>query len=168
LKYFAQAQGVERNWAFAREGGRLVAREGDRELELDLALLEDGKAFSVLVDGVSHDVVVERVAGATFVHVRGERIRVDVVDERERAALAVRGAAVRGPQRVGAVMPGVVVEVLVAVGDEVAAGQTLVVLEAMKMQNPLQAEAAGVVSRILVQRGQAVAGGAVLVEIEAE
>ena len=166
MRYFAEGQGSEQSYAFTRKGGRLVARVGEQEHELDLALVEDGKAFSLLVDGVSHDVVVERAAGAMFVHVRGERIRVDVVDERERAAMAVRGAAASGPQRIAAVMPGVVVEVLVAVGDAVAAGQTLVVLEAMKMQNPLQAESAGVVSRVLVTQGQAVAGGAMLLEIE--
>ena len=64
-------------------------------------------------------------------------------------------------------MPGIVVEVRVAVGDQVVAGQTLAVLEAMKMQNPMQAEADGVVRRVLVEAGQAVAGGALLLEIEA-
>lgn len=67
---------------------------------------------------------------------------------------------------VGAPMPGVVVDVKVAVGDEVEEGQTLVVLEAMKMQNPLAAEGPGKVTKVVVAAGEAVAAGALLAEIE--
>ena len=56
-------------------------------------------------------------------------------------------------------MPGKVVRVLVAVGDEVAAGQGIVVVEAMKMQNEVKAAAAGTVLSVSVREGAAVAGG---------
>ena len=62
-------------------------------------------------------------------------------------------------------MPGRVVAVLVEEGEAVAAGQGLVVLEAMKMENEIQAEAAGVVTKILVEAGQAVEGGDPLFEV---
>ena len=62
-------------------------------------------------------------------------------------------------------MPGRVVAVLVEAGAPVDAGQGVVVLEAMKMENEIQAESAGVVSRILVEPGQAVEGGDPLFEI---
>ena len=58
------------------------------------------------------------------------------------------------------------VEPVHCLGDTVEEGQVLVILEAMKMQNPLAAEGPGVVSRVHCQKGQAVAGGSVLVEID--
>jgi biotin carboxyl carrier protein len=62
-------------------------------------------------------------------------------------------------------MPGKVVKVLVAEGDSVDAGKPLVVVEAMKMENELVAEAPGVVKKVYVQPGDAVEGGAKLISI---
>jgi len=76
------------------------------------------------------------------------------------------GAVAQGPKPVRAPMPGLVVRVEVEPGQEVKAGQGVVIIEAMKMENELKAEAVGVVSRVLVQQGQAVEKGAVLVEFE--
>jgi biotin carboxyl carrier protein len=65
-------------------------------------------------------------------------------------------------------MPGVVVAIPVKPGDAVEAGQPVIVVEAMKMQNELGAEAAGVVVSIEVQVGSTVSGGDVLVRLEAQ
>jgi pyruvate carboxylase subunit B len=67
---------------------------------------------------------------------------------------------------VAAPMPGLVIRVNVSVGDTVAAGQGLVVMEAMKMENELKATGAGVVARVHVTAGVPVEKGALLVEIE--
>jgi len=64
-------------------------------------------------------------------------------------------------------MPGLIVRVGVAVGDQVGAGQAVLVMEAMKMENELRAPGAGTVKAILVQPGVAVERGAVLVTFEA-
>ena len=63
-------------------------------------------------------------------------------------------------------MPGRVVALLVAQGDQVEPGQGVLVLEAMKMENEIAAEAAGVVSQFFVEEGQAVEGGDPLFEVE--
>jgi pyruvate carboxylase subunit B len=63
-------------------------------------------------------------------------------------------------------MPGLVVRVAVAVGDQVAAGQGLVVMEAMKMENELRSSAAGTVKAVHAAPGSAVEKGTVLVELE--
>ena len=91
---------------------------------------------------------------------------VKVEDERTHEAMRLtgKGAAASGPTRVTAVMPGIVREVRVAPGDEVEAGTPLMILEAMKMQNPLCAEAPGKVARVLCKEGEAVAAGALLVQ----
>jgi biotin-dependent carboxylase-like uncharacterized protein len=78
------------------------------------------------------------------------------------ARSTARGHAVRS------VMPGLVVSVGVAPGDEVAAGQPLLVIEAMKMQSPVRAPRAGRVARVLVEAGARVEGGAALVELDAD
>ena len=86
---------------------------------------------------ISYDVTVDAVEGETLVQVGGELIRVHVQDERERTASEVAGARTGGKRTVTASMPGVVVNLAVEVGDIVEDGQTLLILEAMKMQNPL-------------------------------
>jgi pyruvate carboxylase subunit B len=65
-------------------------------------------------------------------------------------------------------MPGLVVRVSVEEGDRVEAGQSVVIVEAMKMENDLKAESGGVVAKVRVAAGEAVDKGAVLVEFEAE
>ena len=88
-----------------------------------------------------------------------------MVDPLTHLARQAHGAAAAGAHQVSAYMPGRVVAVLVEEGQAVEAGQGLVVLEAMKMENEIQAEAAGVVTKILVAPGQAVEGGDPLFEI---
>lgn len=166
MKYLARIGDEEREYTIERRGDRLVAIKGAQTFELDVAMIGNGEAMSVIVDGISYDLVTDVQREEVTVQLRGERYQVHVEDERERAAHAVAGNKVGGKRELRAAMPGVVVEVKVAVGDEVEEGQTLVLLEAMKMQNPLAAEAAGKVTRIAVAKGDAVAGGALLMELE--
>lgn len=166
MKYFTKIGDRERDFTFERQGGQLVAHTGDKTYHLDLSLVGDGTAFTLLVDGSSHDVVVDAVEAQTLVQVRGELVKVEVQDERERTASEVAGARVGGKRTIVASMPGVVAELSVQVGDAVEDGQTLLILEAMKMQNPIQAEGAGTVVKIHTQAGAAVANGAPLVDLD--
>jgi pyruvate carboxylase subunit B len=97
----------------------------------------------------------------------GVRWNVEVVDERTRH---IRGLAPAGPVHgtpgaVRAPMPGLVVRVVAVAGQAVAAGQGLVVLEAMKMENEIRAPVAGRVTSVRVAEGQAVEKGEVLIEL---
>jgi biotin carboxyl carrier protein len=100
----------------------------------------------------------------------GWRFEVEALDERTRAirelSAAQQGPA--GPAPVIAPMPGLIVRVQVAVGDRVAAGQGVVVMEAMKMENELRAPAAGVVRLVNAVAGTAVEKGTRLIEFELE
>jgi biotin carboxyl carrier protein len=99
----------------------------------------------------------------------GHRYQVEALDERTRTIrdLTRASAGDCGPAPLVAPMPGLIVRVAVAVGDAVSAGQGLVVMEAMKMENELRATTAGTVTAVRVQPGQAVDKGMVLVELGA-
>lgn len=101
--------------------------------------------------------------------VDGVRVVAEALDERMRTIkdLTAQSAAQLGPAPLVAPMPGLVVRVNVAVGDQVSAGQGLIVVEAMKMENELRASAAGTVTAIHATVGNAVEKGKVLVELAA-
>ena len=84
-----------------------------------------------------------------------------------RRLVRARGAVeAAGRQKIVSPMPGKVVRVLVSEGEPVAAGQGVLVVEAMKMQNEIRSPKAGRVAAILVAEGAAVAGGQALAEVE--
>ena len=106
--------------------------------------------------------------GIYALDIDGHRYHVEALGERARAIqeLAARSAPPAGPAPVVAPMPGLVVRVNVAVGDTVAAGQGVLVMEAMKMENELRAPAAATVKAVRVTQGTAVEKGAILIELE--
>jgi acetyl/propionyl-CoA carboxylase alpha subunit len=166
---------------------KYVVRIGDEEHEV----LLDGDG--VHLDGVDVEADVAAIAGTPVRMVRigdevhrvvsrpgatrgtytlwldGFRFDVEALDERTRAIRdrSAAGAKATGPAPLIAPMPGLVVRVNAEVGDAVQAGQGLVVMEAMKMENELRAQAAGRVKSVLVAPGTAVEKGTVLIELEA-
>ena len=97
--------------------------------------------------------------------VNGRSFAVEVFDPREMRARKSAGAG-EGRQNIAAMMPGKVVRVLVAQGDEVEAGQGLIVVEAMKMQNEMKSPKAGRVIEVKTKPDATVAAGEVLMVIE--
>jgi biotin carboxyl carrier protein len=165
---------------------KYIVQVGDREVVVEL----DGDG--VKVDGERVDAHVTDVEGTpvrlvtvgTRVHrvlarrhpgkgrytlsLDGHRYEVEALDERTRTIrdLTAAAAGPTGPAPLVAPMPGLVVRVLVQPGDQVASGQGLVVVEAMKMENELRAAGAATVKAVLVQPGQAVEKGMLLVAME--
>lgn len=166
MKYVVRFGGEEREIVIERSRDGVRARIGDTEHVLDVSLVGDGGTFSMLIDGRSFDVAADVQRDKVSLLMLGGRYVAEVEDERERAAHVVAGNRAHGRRELRAAMPGIVVDVKCGPGDEVAEGQALVVLEAMKMQNPLNAEAPGKVLRVLCKAGDAVAAGALLVELE--
>ena len=145
-----------------RDGRYTVLVDG-RPLEVDLR--DAGGPFvSLLVDGRSYEAGVQKRPGGYTVVLSDDVVAVDLV-EGVRGALAPARRA-EGPAGIKAPMPGKLVRVLAAKGDEVAAGQGLVVVEAMKMENELKSPRAGRVKEVPVREGQAVEAGALLVVLE--
>lgn len=123
----------------------------------------------VTIGDAVHRVVVRRreSRGHYVVWLDGFTYDVEALDERTRTIRDLTATAgPTGPQPLVAPMPGLIVRVQVVAGDTVTAGQGLVVMEAMKMENELRASGAGVVKRVLATPGTAVEKGAVLVELE--
>ena len=134
------------------------------EQAVDVEIPEPG-VYSVLLDGRSYDARVERTAQHVIVVVEGHRFEIEVRDPRRwsRRSDAAGGG---GVATLVAPMPGKVVRVLAAPGDAVEAGQGLVVVEAMKMQNEMKAPRAGRVVTITAKEGATVAAGDVLATVE--
>lgn len=150
--------------------GQRVIVDGTPLQDSELVNVPGNAVRHLLLDGSSHTVVATRSEEDWQLAVDGWPVRATVVDERTRAirAMTGRGSGPQGPRPVKAPMPGLIVRIEVAEGHAVKAGQPVVAMEAMKMENELKAEAPGVVSRILVAPGTAVEKGAVLIEFETE
>jgi acetyl/propionyl-CoA carboxylase alpha subunit len=131
------------------------------ERQYSAAPAGDG-TWSILIDGRSYAV---EILGSGEVSVNGHVFHIDVFDPRE-----LRGsrcaADSSGPQSITAPMPGRVIRVLVEQGHEVAAGEGLIVVEAMKMQNEMKAPRAGRVAAVKTLAGATVSAGDVLLVIE--
>jgi len=128
----------------------------------DVQVPEPG-VYSVLMDGRSYEARVEEAADALVVLIDGRRFQIEVRDPRRFARKS--GGTADGVQTVIAPMPGKVVRVLAAVGDEVVAGQGLLVVEAMKMQNEMKAPRPGKVVSLAAKAGATVSAGDVLATI---
>jgi biotin carboxyl carrier protein len=135
-------------------------------IEVDAALTARD-VLSVLVGGKAYEIKRERsLQGDLHMVIGSARYAVDVQDPRSlRTRRAVAGAEA-GPQKVKAAMPGKIVRILVSENDEVKAGQGLLVMEAMKMQNEMKSPKDGRVQKLLTAEGSAVNAGDTLAIID--
>jgi biotin carboxyl carrier protein len=141
--------------------GELDVVVGGKKIPVDVVSLEG--ALSVKVGGRIVDLTTEGQPPELGAIASGHRSYVRVESERERAASAAKkGGAGGSDKTVKSPMPGRVIRVLVAMGAEIVVGQTLCVIEAMKMENEVKAKSAGVALEIHVVEGATVEGGAKL------
>jgi len=136
-----------------------------RELPLDVVSAQDGM-LSLLLQGKSYEVKQETVAAEINVVVGQERFSASVRDLRSFRSRRRLGASEQGVMKIKAPMPGKVVRILAPAGSQVEMGQSVLVIEAMKMQNELKAPKTGVVKKINVEEGAAVDAGQALAEVE--
>jgi biotin carboxyl carrier protein len=145
-------------------GQRKIAVDG-REVVCDWVRLPDGR-YSIILNGRVFDLSVELDTTACVVSDPTGTYRLRITDPRR---LASRQSIEQGPaglQRISADMPGKIIRVLVSPGSEVSQDESLLVLEAMKMQNEIRAPKTGVVREIAVDPGSAVSTGDYLLSIE--
>jgi len=166
VKYFVRVGGSEVELSL--DGDEILV-EGSA-VRARLADVEGTPVRMLTVGDEVHRIVV-RPAGARgryTIWVDGFRHEVEALDERMRAIRELAGASAgaAGPAPLVAPMPGMIVRVNVEVGARVHPGQGLVVMEAMKMENELRAQAAATVKAVHAQPGSAVEKGALLIELE--
>ena len=166
MKYFVRVNGEDHEVLLDPNG---VHIDGE-DIAAHVSPIEGTPVRMVTIGNEVHRVVVRAGGsrGAYILWLDGHRFDVEALDERTRAIREISGAAAgpTGPAPVIAPMPGLVVRINAQVGDEVQAGQGLVVMEAMKMENELRAQVGGRVKAILVATGTAVEKGTLLIELE--
>lgn len=121
--------------------------------------------YSVLLGTKSVTINLSKTEGQYEAACEGRRLFLSIADKRDRAERQ-RSDAGAAPAEVRAQMPGKIISLLVQPGVEVAAGQSLLVIEAMKMQNELKSPKAGTVSRVHVSEGETVPANHRLVVVE--
>ena len=157
--------GNERTVVVDETGDRITVTVGEGDpVEVDVTTSGVPGMFSLVIGGRPRQAFVSRRGTGFEVTVGGRRFLVGPATGggRQRGALGAKDRA----GEVTAPLAGVVVEVRVAVGDSVQVGQTLLVIEAMKMQNEIQAPHDGIVKAIHCQQGGRVEQGALVLEYD--
>jgi biotin carboxyl carrier protein len=163
MKYDILINGTRRNVEITpprKEEPRMTAVIDGRSVVADAAKILPG-VYSILLGGRSLEVTVEETTDGLLLRTAGREFHVEIADPR--AWRRGRGGSIElaGRQQVAAPMPGKIVRVLVAQGQQVEAGQGLLVIEAMKMQNEIRSPKSGTIER-LAREGQTVNAGEIL------
>jgi biotin carboxyl carrier protein len=148
-----------------RQTGQWRCRLDGREWPVDVVSIQND-VLSLLLDGKSYEIKQETVGTEANIVVGHERFGVSVRDPRSFRSRKRAGASEQGVKKITAPMPGKVVRILAGVGAQVEAGQSVIVIEAMKMQNELKAPKSGIVKKLNVTEGDAVEAGQSLAEVE--
>lgn len=155
MKYITRVN--EQEFVIEIDQDDVITVNGERH-GIDFHELSEGGTLSLLIDHRSLEAIVEERDDAWEVLLHGELYTVQVQDERAYRLAQARGqlsdaseaVVIRSP------MPGLILNVLVKEGEHISQGQTVVILESMKMENELRAGRDGVVTRVHVNTGDSV------------
>jgi biotin carboxyl carrier protein len=168
MKLNAEVEGEKLSVEVRREGGRVFAEVGGRRYELEARGVGAGE-YLLLRDGHVYECRVGQSKGRgspLSVTVGAHEYDVTLTDTKHLRGAGVAHAHDSGRAQVTAPMPGKVVRVMVEAGQQVEAGQGVVVVEAMKMQNELKSPKGGTIAELRAEPGATVNAGDVLVVIE--
>ena len=146
-------------------GDRWQCMLDGREFPVDVTHGQNG-VLSLLLGGKSYEVKQDATGQSRYVALGHRRYRIEMRDPRSLRTRRAAAGDEDGPRKLLASMPGKIVRVLAPEGSTVEAGQGVIVVEAMKMQNELKSPKSGVVKRVLASEGDAVNAGDTLVIVE--
>jgi biotin carboxyl carrier protein len=162
MRYFITVDESSHEVEIGGEGPfRVIHSEGDSE-PIHSEVHGSNGSYRVYLNGKVFDLLLDGTGSNLRVEVNGRRIPIAIRSERDGDKAAKKKSAAGTSRAVAAQMPGRVLHVRVKDGERIAAGSPLVVIEAMKMENELVADADATVERVLVQPGDAVEAGAPL------
>ena len=164
MKYEVEIRGQMVNVELEQRDGRVEARVGTRHYDLEVISPEAGVYTFLAGDRIYEARVWAREPNSLSVTIGGQSFPTRVIDRKHRRSTVEHG--IEGRQNLVAPMPGKVVRVLLAAGDEVTPGQGVVVVEAMKMQNEIKSPKAGRVLEIRVTEGANVDANQILAVVE--
>jgi biotin carboxyl carrier protein len=149
-----------------KHSGNLICRvDGETISGLD-ARSNERDILSLLLGTTSYEIRRDATAAQPRIVIGEQSFEYEVRDPRSLGARRAKAASHDGPKKIKAPMPGKVVRIIAAEGSSVEAGQGVIVIEAMKMQNELKSPKTGVVKKILTSEGATVNAGDALAEIE--
>jgi biotin carboxyl carrier protein len=166
MKLELAINGSHRTVEIEREGtGWRISLDGE---SIDADALEIApNIFSILSKGKSYEVrVTPNSTGGLTLQTAHQEFAAEVIDPRAWRGRRHGALEAEGRQQILAPMPGKIIRVLVQAGENVQAGQGLIVVEAMKMQNEIRSPKSGTVERLLVKEGQPVNAGEILAWID--
>jgi biotin carboxyl carrier protein len=163
-RFIARGDEEEIEVLVERHGRGYRVKLGDRWVEVDLVKAGPFVQSLRLEDGTQYSLLAHREDNRHHVSLAGSTVDIEIFDPLARRRRG-GGDDMGATGIVKALMPGRVVRILVNKGDEVKKGAGLLILEAMKMENEIQAPADGVVDEIFVDAGQTVESGADLVHV---
>ncbi len=149
----------------ARKDGQWHCSLDGRAVLVDPVLVRPN-VLSLIIGGVSYEVKRELTASEVHLWIGSARYLSKLRDPRSLHSRRSESGSAEGAKKIVGPMPGKVVRVLVKEGTEVQAGQGVVVVEAMKMQNELKSPKQGIVRKVLVAEGANVNAGDVLMIVE--
>lgn len=163
MRYEAEIDGHRISLEVEQRNGRVLATIGGRNYDLAVESPEPGVYLMFLGNEVHEARVWSVDPDALRVKLGSRLFNASIIDRKHRRTVEQRPV---GPQQLTAPMPGKVVRVLLKRGDEVAAGQGVVVVEAMKMQNEIKSPKAGRILEVRVAEGENVNNKQVLAIVE--
>lgn len=170
MKLTAEINGESREVQTKVDGSRVTAEVDGRSYQLEMRVSRAGFHL-LMLDGRVYECRVEAdaaraAASAAEVHIGSRAFNVKLTDPKRLRGVRSAGAQTDGAAQIVAPMPGKVVRVLVEQGAQIEAGDPVVVIEAMKMQNEMKSPRAGTVTTLNAQPGATVTAGEVLAIIE--
>jgi biotin carboxyl carrier protein len=149
-----------------RNGRRVTALIDGREIEYDASEVEPG-IFLLKNGEKNYEAAISvKADGSYLATVRGTEVELELIDPKRLRGGSTGGDEAGGRAEIRSAMPGKIVRLIAAAGDEITKGDGVLVVEAMKMQNELRSPRDGVVKEMSVNEGDTVGAGQLLAVIE--